>query len=67
MRRDATEEVFIMYYRMVLVNKKTGKRSVQFQQFTSKKKAIEYADKWKESFPSADCEIFKSDMKTRIY
>lgn len=56
-----------MYYRMVTINKTTGERRVQFQRFTSKKKAIEYAGKWKESFPNADCEIYKSDMKTRVY
>lgn len=66
MRRNATEEIN-MYYRLVTVNKDTGERRVQFQQFTSKKKAIAYAESWKKSFPNADCEIYESNMKTRVY
>ena len=46
-----------MRYRIKLINSKTGERMITTWAFSSKKKAVEWATKWKESMEEADCEI----------
>ena len=48
-----------MYYRIKLINTKTGERCLTTQTFRSKKKAAEFAEQWKAAVPNADCEILK--------
>lgn len=48
-----------MYYRVILINTKTGERKLTTQTFKSKKKATEWAEAWKKAVPNADCEIKK--------
>lgn len=46
-----------MYYRLLLINTKTGERLLTTTRFSSKKKATEFAEAWKKAVPNADCEV----------
>lgn len=45
------------YFRVVLINRKTGERQLTVTKFSSRKKAIEWATKFCLTIPSADFEI----------
>lgn len=56
-----------MYYRAILINKRSGERECSPTSHKSKKSAVKFADEWTKNIKDSAVEIYKDDMKTLVY
>ena len=45
------------YYRLILINTKTGEREMLYTRFTNKKKVVEFGENWKKTVANSDYEV----------